>query len=309
MFSASQSIAVPLILSACLFPARAQSIGDTNPNPSAFSLRDADSSSLARPDTPSASLPSGADQPWEVAPAATTHQQPFSRVGIGANVSPLGVGIESAIVLTEYFDARGIGNFFNYNSSQFEVEGFRGNADLHLASGAASLDWYPFNSVWRLSPGLMFFNGNQISMTAQIAPGTSFKLNGQTFYGPTPNAATGVTPLKGTGVLGLHRNEPEFTLAGGFGKFVPRSNRHWSFPAEFGVIFMGAPTANVKTSGWVCQDQAQTQCNNLANSADPVTAQFNSALQAQLTKWRKDLSTVEVYPIFSYSVVYSFNIR
>jgi hypothetical protein len=37
--------------------------------------------------------------------------------------------------------------------------------------------------------------------------------------------------------------------------------------------------------------------------------QFNDALQASLTKWRKDLSAVQVYPLFSYSVVYSFNIR
>lgn len=249
------------------------------------------------------------DEPWAVAPAGTAHQQPFSRIGIGADVSPLGIGIKSATVLTEYFDARLMGNFFDYNSGQFEIEGFRANADLHLASAAASLDWYPFNSIWRLSPGLMFFNGNHVSMTAEIVPGTSFKLNGQTFYGPTPNVATGVAPLNGTGVLGLHGHEPAFTLAGGFGKFVPRSNRHWSFPSEFGVIFMGAPTADVSTSGWVCLDQAQTQCSNLANSADPVTAQFKSALQAQLTKWRKDLSRVDLYPIFSYSVVYSFNIR
>jgi hypothetical protein len=65
----------------------------------------------------------------------------------------------------------------------------------------------------------------------------------------------------------------------------------------------------VNLGGWVCLDQAQTQCSDLSDPANPVTVQFNNALQASLTKWRKGLSAVQVYPLFSYSVVYSFNIR
>jgi hypothetical protein len=40
-----------------------------------------------------------------------------------------------------------------------------------------------------------------------------------------------------------------------------------------------------------------------------VAIVFNNALQASLTKWRFDLNKVQVYPLFSYSAVYSFNIR
>lgn len=260
---------------------------------------------------PSAPEPAGGQghESWEVEPAGTGHQDPLSRIGIGANVSPLGVGINATTALSDFFDARLMGNFFSYTSSSFEIEGFRADANLHLASMAASLDWYPLNSVWRLSPGLMFYNGNQFSVTSEIVPGTSFTLNGQTFYSASANAATGAAPLTGSGVLGLHPRPVAFTLAGGFGKFVPRSNRHWSFPAEFGVVFMGAPTANVNPTGWVCLDNAQTQCSDISNPANPVAQQFNRALQAQLTKWRRDVGKVTVYPIFSYSVVYSFNIR
>jgi hypothetical protein len=258
---------------------------------------------------PAAPEPAADDEPANVPWAAKEHQQPFSRIGIGADVSPLGIGIKSATVLTQYFDARLMGNFFNYNSGQFELEGFRVKANLHMASAAASLDWYPLNSIWRLSVGTLFYNGNQLSATSEIVPGTSFSLNGEHFYSATANPITGATPVTGSGVLGLHRYRPAFTLAGGFGKFIPRSDRHWSFPSEFGVAFTGAPTVNVNLGGWVCLDQAQTQCSNLSDSASPVTVQFNDALQASLTKWRKDLSAVEVYPLFSYSVVYSFNIR
>jgi hypothetical protein len=258
---------------------------------------------------PPAPVPASTDErpnmPW----AAKAHQQPFSRVGIGADFSPLGVGIKSAIVLTQTFDARLMGNYFNYNTGQFELEGFRVNADFHWASAAASLDWYPLNSIWRLSAGTLFFNGNQISAKGDIVPGTGISLNGSDFYSASANPVTGATPLTGSGVVGLHRHQPAFTLAGGFGKFIPRSNRHWSFPSEFGVAFTGAPTVDVNMAGWVCLDKAQTQCSNLSDSTNPVTVQFNDALQASLTKWRKSLSAVEVYPLFSYSVVYSFNIR
>jgi len=246
---------------------------------------------------------------YNATPPAEWHQPPFSRIGIGADVSPLGIGLKSAIVLNRYFDARLMGSFFGYQSGKIEVDGFKFNADLQMASASASLDWYPFNSVWRLSPGLMFFNANQISGAMNIVPGTSFTLDSLTFYSATANPATGATPLVGNGTLGLHTNRPAVTLAGGFGKFIPRSNRHWSFPSEFGVAFTGAPSININTAGWACLDAQQTQCGNLSNSTNPVTVQFNNALQSTLTKWRKDLGKVQVYPIFSYSVVYSFNVR
>ena len=252
--------------------------------------------------------PTGETGNEDVFPTANSHQQPLSRISIGANISPLGIGVNATTILSQYFDARLMGNFFSYTSPQFDIDGFRGTAQLHLASMAASLDWYPHNSIWRLSPGLMFYNGNQVAFTSLVEAGTSFTLNGQTFYSASANAATGATPLTGSGVLGLHARPIAFTAAGGFGKFVPRSNRHWSFPSEFGVVFMGGATANVTPTGWVCLESAQTQCSNIANSANHVAQQFNSALQAQLTKWRRDLGKVDLYPMFSYSVVYSFNI-
>lgn len=264
------------------------------------------------PPLPSAPEPgwwSGVSERAHVPWTATEHQQPFSRVGIGANISPFGIGISSAIVLTQYFDARLMGNFFSFDSGNFEISGYRVDANLHLASLGTSLDWYPRNSVFRLSAGTLFYNGNQISAKGEIVPGTSFKMNGKTLYSASVNTATGATPLTGSGVVGLHRNQPGFTLSGGFGKFVPRSSRHWSFPFELGAAFIGAPTVDVHTAGWVCLDSRQTQCSNLADPANPVTIEFNNDLQAQLTKWRRELSRVEVYPMFAYSVVYSFDIR
>jgi hypothetical protein len=273
----------------------------------------ASNESAADPSTlpPASPEPTAADgrEKYNIVPSVTAYQRPFSRIGIGANVNPLGIGITTAVILNHKVDARFMGNFFNYNSGRFEIEGFNASADLHMQSIAAAIDWYPFASVWRISPGVLFMNGNQLSVSTDIIPGTSFTLNNQTFYSASANPITGATPLAGSGILGLHTHSPAFTIAGGFGKFIPRSDRHWSFPSEFGVAFTGAPTANVNVSGWACLDAAQTQCSNVGDPANPVAIEFNNAVQSSLTKWRKDLALVKVYPLFSYSVVYSFNIR
>jgi hypothetical protein len=281
--------------------------------PSAFS---ASSIAPASPDSaedvtlPAAPEPvTGGFDHYSVEPAATWHQIPFSRIGIGADISPLGVGIKGAIVLNHYFDGRVMGNFFNYDSGRFEVDGFNVDAKLHLASAAAALDWYPFGSVWRISPGVMFFNGNQLSGTGTITPGTSFTLENQTYYSASANPVTGATPLVGNGVLGLHTHSPAATATFGFGKFIPHSNRHWSFPSEFGVVFTGAPTVKINVTGWACLDARQTQCSNVGNSTNPIAIDFNNNLQAKINRWQKDLNKVPVYPILSYSVVYSFDIR
>jgi hypothetical protein len=251
----------------------------------------------------------GGKEKFNIIPDATSFQRPFSRIGIGADLNTMGIGIKSAVILDHAFDARVNFNFLSIDTGKFDVEGFNADVNIHFASAGASLDWYPFSSVWRISPGLLFANGNQVSVKSAIAPGTSFTLDGQTFYSASPNPLTGATPLTGTGILGFHTTKPAFTIAGGFGKFIPRSNRHWSFPSEFGVAFTGAPSANISVSGWTCSDKAQTQCSDVTSSSNPVGTQFNSALNASLAKWRRDLAKVQIYPLFSYSVVYSFNVR
>ena len=249
-----------------------------------------------------------ADPPVEPYPTNFWYP-PLSRVGIGADVSPLGIGIKGAILLNTFFDARVMQNFFTYDSGRFELSNVNVDARLRLRSTAAALDWYPFRSVWRFSVGALFLNGNQISASTRIASGTSFKLNGQTFWSADPSLVPGATPLTGSGVLGLHQHNPALILSGGFGRFIPRSARHWSFPSEFGVAFTGPPTVTLTTAGWACLDPMQTRCGNISDPNSPVAIQFNDAVQTRLAKFRQSVSGVEIYPLFSYSAVYSFNIR
>jgi hypothetical protein len=265
-----------------------------------------ESTPSAEPALPSAPDPaaSAANPERENVPyTAKWHQPPFSRIGIGADVSLLGIGIKPAIVLNEYLDARGLINFFGFSPRQFEVDGFKINANVHMASAAAAVDLYPYNSIWRVSAGLFFFNGNQVSAATIIAGGTSFNLGSANYY------SSSTDPVNGSVALGLHTVKRAPMVSFGFGRFIPRSNRHWSFPAEFGVIYMGAPSLTVITAGDVCTDKAQTNCSDIGDPNNPVAVDFNTNLQAKLTQWRNDLKRVQFYPILSYSVVYSFNIR
>lgn len=312
------SLASPALIFLASSALAAQSVA-ASPGPNRLSDQFSDRlAASSEPELPSPSLPSAPEPAaasaaaydhYEVTPSATWHQIPFSRIGIGADISPLGIGIKSAIVLNHYFDARLMGNFLSIDTGNFKVDGFAVDANIHFDSAAMALDFYPWGSVFRVSPGLLFVNGNQLTVTSQIDPGTSFTLNGQTYYSAMANPATGAIPLSGNGILGLHTHVPAPTVTAGFGKFIPRSNRHWSFPSEFGVAFTGAPTANVHVAGWACLDPHYTKCSDVSDPANPVAIAFNKSLQAQLTKWRKDLAQVTIYPLFSYSVMYSFNIR
>ena len=289
-------------------PANSSRATDIAPSPVAgFSASNTDGkvdeTGAELPAAPEPALTRGTPQREGVPWAAEWHAVPFSRIGIGADVSPLGIGIKGAVLLDEYFDARVDMDFFSYTSSPIEVDGIRVVGNLHFASAGAKLDLYPKNSIWRLTAGLMLFDGNRATAALKVVPGTSFTLNNATYYSSTAD------PMTGNGRLQRNTVKPAPLASFGFGRFIPRSNRHWSFPTEFGVIYEGAPSLTVNTAGAVCTDKEQSMCSNIGDTSTPVGQAFNTNLQAQLNKWRTDFDKVKLYPIFAYSVVYSFNIR
>jgi len=233
---------------------------------------------------------------------------PFSRIAAGAQISPLGVGALVALPLSEHLDARASGSLFNY-STTFTTQGFNVDANARLASAGITLDYYPFHKGFRLSPGVLFYNQNHVNASAPVTPGTSFQLNNMTFYAATPNSALGITPLSGTGGLGLHSRRPAFTATTGWGSLIPRSGRHWAIPFEVGAAFTGTPTVNMNLTGWACYDQAQTLCTNVNDPTNPISVEIQNDLQAQVAKWRKDLDPLKVYPIVSTGIVFNFDIR
>jgi hypothetical protein len=236
---------------------------------------------------------------------ASGSSRPFSRVAFGGGVSPLGIQMQVATNINNHFNLRGTGNLFDY-STTFTTNGITAAAKLNLASAGASLDIYPFRSGFRVSPGVLFHNGNQLTAAASVPGGTSFTLNGQTFYSANPNAITGATPVNGNAFLGLNTNKTAFSITTGWGNMIPRSGRHLSFPFEIGVALVGAPILDVNLGGWVCSDQAQTECSDIDSPGNPIALSLQSNLSAQVNKWTRNLNPLKTYPIVSGGVAYSF---
>jgi len=239
---------------------------------------------------------------------AAVPARPFSRIAFGAGVSPLGIQMQVATNINEHFNLRGTGNIFKY-SPNFTTNGLTIDANLNLASAGLALDVYPFRAGFRISPGILFYNGNQVTASDSVAGGTSFTLNSQTFYSASANAATGATPVSGSATLGLNATKPAFTITGGWGNMIPRKGGHWSYPFEIGVALVGAPPLTANLTGTACYDQAQTECTNLASTTNPIAIAVQNDLQAQIVKWQNDLNPLKTYPIVSAGIAYSFHIR
>ncbi len=243
--------------------------------------------------TPATSVTSLATKP------ASPNVAPFSRLALGGGVSPLGINMQVAVNASRYINLRGVGNLFNYTVNNISTNGLNINGKLNFATAGASVDFYPFpNHGFRLSPGALFYNQNNVAADVTVAGGTSFTLNDVTYYASSAN------PIKGNGALGLNSRNPTFSMTTGWGNMIPHRGGHWSFPFEIGAAFVGAPTINMAlTSGQACDAQGQ----NCVNVATDPTVQAN--LQAQLVKYRNDVNPFQYYPIINFGAAYNFKLR
>ncbi len=239
-------------------------------------------------------------------PMASDLDRPFSKLAVGPSFSLLGIGVDLTTNLNRHLNLRASGGFLD-QPLHFTTNGFHADARLKLASTRASLDIYPFRNGFRISPGVMAYNQNRITGTESIASGSSFTLNGNTYYSDNANAATGAVPVYGTALLNLHATRPAFTITGGWGNPLGRKG-HWSFPLEAGIALVGAPVVNVNLAGWACLDQAETQCVNLSDPNNSIAVQVQNDLQAEIGKWKQDLDPLKTFPILKGGVTYSFNL-
>ncbi len=225
--------------------------------------------------------------------------KPLSRLAVGGGIGLMGVNLQAATNLNSHMNLRGIGNVLNYNISNINSNGLNIGGNLNMATAGVAVDFFPFpKHGLRISPGVMFYNQNAVSATVAVQGGTSFTLDNNTYYAST------TSPVTGTANLGFHTQNPAFTITTGYGNIIPRKGGHLSFPFELGVAFVGTPTTNIAlTGGQVCNAQGLF-CVDVATDQ---TVQTN--LQAQVNKYKSDLDPLKTFPIISFGVAYSFNLR
>lgn len=234
-------------------------------------------------------------------PASTI--RPLSRVAFSGGISLMGVNVQAATNLSRNFNLRAIGNVLNYQVNNISTNGFNIDGKLNFATAGASLDYYPFSRHgFRLSPGVLFYNQNQVTANGTVQKGSSITLNDTDYYSYDGD------PLTVNAHLGLNTRKQAFTLTTGWGNMISRRGGHWSFPVEIGAAFVGTPTIGVTLTGSACQDAAQTECSSLAANSD-IANDVQTNLNAQVAKWKNDLDPLKVYPIISFGVAYNFRIR
>lgn len=213
-----------------------------------------------------------------------------SRIGIGVKFSDLGVGVEAATPILYKLNVRGGFNFFRYSRS-ITNDGIVYDGQLHLQSGEAHIDWFPFGG-FHVSPGLLLYNGNSISGNAAVPGGQQFTLGG-TAYESDP-----AVPVTGTGNLSFIKVAP--TIMVGIGNLIPRNGRRFSFLFEVGAAYQGAARVALNLTGNVC-DTTGTICGPIATN---TTAQAN--IQAQQQKIQNDVNPFRFFPIISGGFGFNF---
>lgn len=251
------------------------------------------SSSLVALQTLVSPMPAGGgnNAGGHAASAPLEHTTPFSGLALGVNVGLLGVGVDAATPLSKNFNLSGGASFFSY-SDNLTSDGIQYDANLRFRSVEASLDWFPMAGGFHISPGVLLYNGNQITGNAAVPGGQTFTLNHVQYMSSTTD------PVTGNGSLTFNKAAPDLTV--GFGNMIPRSGRHLSVPIELGFAYVGDPKVALNLAGTVC-DPSGANCQTIASSP---AVQAN--VTAQQAKLENDVSPAKVYPIFRLGLAYSF---
>ena len=210
------------------------------------------------------------------------------RLGVGVKMSSLGAGIEAATAVTRRSNVRVGFNIFSYGTD-LTKDGIHYGGDLSLRSLQVLYDQYLIGPL-HVSPGLLLYNGNQLSGSASVPGGQSFSLGGTGFV------SSAADPVHGTGYLNLGTTSPMVLI--GVGNLLPRSRRHFAVNLEAGVIFQRAPQAKLTLNGSTCIGGF---CRPAASN--PLV---ENRIQAEQDKINRDLDLLRFYPVISVGFGYKF---
>jgi len=237
-------------------------------------------------DGDSSSSPAPAAAP--AVPAKESSEGRFP-IGVGVKVSMLGIGGEVAVAVSHRSNVRFGFNAFSYGHT-FDKDGVTYKGTLDLRSAQATYDLF-FLKEFHISPGVLLYNGNNVTANAAVPGGQSFTLSNTNYVSDPAN------PVSGTGKLTVYKAAPMLLV--GFGNLVPHS-RHFSTSFEIGAAYQGPPRVTLNLSGSAC-DSTGLFCRSI--SSDP-TIQAN--VVSEQAKLNKSASPYKFYPVLSFGVGFKF---
>jgi hypothetical protein len=247
----------------------------------------------AKPDSSDSSAGSApAPAPPAASPATPAKESSEGHIpiGVGVKVSTLGIGGDVAIAVSHRTNVRFGFNAFSY-SHTFDKDGVTYGGTLDLRSAQATYDMFLFKDL-HISPGVLFYNGNQVTANASVPGGQTFTLNNTSYVSDAAN------PVTGTGKLTLYKAAPMVLF--GIGNLVPRNSHHFSTSFEIGAAYQGPPRVTLNLGGSAC-DSTGLFCRTI--SSDPT---IQSNIAAEQAKLNKSASPYKFYPVLSFGVGYKF---
>jgi len=248
------------------------------------------SSSLSTPEAPAAAVVV-AVPPAPIAKKNLPDKKrvlPFSKLAISTKSSTLGAGGQVATPLMRGLNLRGGADFLNFGYA-IGVDGANYEGQIHMKNGQVSLDWFPFNKQFHISPGFVIFK-TALSASVYVPGGNSFDLGNNTFTSSTSDPVTGTASI-----LFSHTIMPSLTF--GFGNMIAKEGKHWSVPLEVGAAYTGHYTAQLSLQGSACID---------AGCMSTSSALVQQSIVQEQNGLDEPMKHYQIYPIINSGLSYRF---
>ncbi|MBC7750322.1 MAG: hypothetical protein H7Z73_01190 [Candidatus Saccharibacteria bacterium] len=204
----------------------------------------------------------------------------FQNAGLSLKAGTGGLGFDLMYSFDPRFKVRSGFSGLNY-SQTINKSDMTQDGTLRLNNVDLLADYHPWSGGFRITGGLNVLDVNFKGHAEKTAGGFT-TING------TPYSSTEV----GSADLDVKWNGAKPYLGIGYDGFNSRQNAGLFFTTDFGVVFSGSPTVNLKTT---CIASNPLICNNIDQDS-----------KKQEDQLKKDLHSIQVLPIIQVGVGYRF---
>ncbi len=195
-------------------------------------------------------------------------------LAISGKAGTLGLGGELTTAITSNVNARvGLNAFdFDYDNDFDDVEY---DVGLDFSSFSALVDWYLFDSSFRISGGLILMDH---TLNLDATPSVNVDIGDGTYTPAQIGALSGDVDIEGVApYIGI-----------GWGDPMDRDKK-WGFYCDFGVAFTDSPDVSLAANGTL--------------ASDPT---FRANLAKERQEIEDDLEPFEFYPVLSLGIFFRF---
>ncbi len=159
------------------------------------------------------------------------------KYAVSAKTSTLGLGGEFTTAIRSDINVRGGINALNLDFDDQEIEDVEFDLGIDLSSYSVLVDWYAFNSSFRISGGIISMD-NEVELEAK--PSENIEIGDVEF---TPDQV-------GTLYGSIESDEVAPYVGIGWGNPLTKSRR-WGFTCDFGVAFTSTPDVTIDARGGI----------------------------------------------------------